>query len=653
MARQMLQEPGTKSPDDDWKKLDSPNGCLFRLHDAEGCLCCLVGLHINDMLISVNAHNACYNTAKKQLREKFNFKHWTHIDEREKLDFCGCSFVKTSYGYQLGQPDYFSKIKPTMIDPKRRDSAMATQNEVSALRAVLGALHWPSTQNAPQLGATVATTEDLRDANKALKFSKVNNDVGLQFRPLGQISDMVLVAMSDASWGIRREGHSQGGYLLMLAPKEILDGETTNYIILDWRSFRLPRVSRSSLNAESQACAAAMDSLEYTRTLIQGSLNADYTLQSPGEWVISKTALVVDAKALYDSIRAEVPQLSGDKRTKIEVMIVKEKMQECQTLLRWVSSEAQYADGMTKPSARQLLTDRLRTHMFKLQADEDFVAAKKKTQQQREANARKFALSKAASKVGGLAHLIFISHIMPVTGSFVSDDASWSDDAMPLIVTMVMSFLTGCFCVWMLLGFPKVFQHAEPKRLAFRLPKRDKSVQCEMEYEAMSYISYQLHIEKEDKARLEDSFKREIETLESYAQVMKDTSETNRKDAERFWSELKALKPQLQDVENSLTAKIQDPVIELERQIYQVQDTLDRANQTNANMREFRDHELELRRERGLCSPQGEPLSCFRWLPNSRASCDYVRLQGMRRTPWEGERRDGSISARLVLSGLE
>jgi len=79
------------------------------------------------------------------------------------------------------------------------------------------------------------------------------------------------------------------------------------------------------LNAESQACVAAMDSLEYTRTLIQGCLNADYTLQSPGEWVISKTALVVDAKALSDSIRAEIPHISGDKRTKIEVMIVKKK----------------------------------------------------------------------------------------------------------------------------------------------------------------------------------------------------------------------------------------------------------------------------------------------------------------------------------------
>ena len=72
-----------------------------------------------------------------------------------------------------------------------------------------------------------------------------------------------------------------------------------------------------------------MDSLDYNRTLTQGCLNPDYTLQSPGEWVIRKTALVVAAKASRDSIRAEVPQLSGDKRTKIEVMIVKEKIQEC------------------------------------------------------------------------------------------------------------------------------------------------------------------------------------------------------------------------------------------------------------------------------------------------------------------------------------
>jgi hypothetical protein len=81
-------------------------------------------------------------------------------------------------------------------------------------------------------------------------------------------------------------------------------------------------------------------------------------------------------------------------------------------------------------------------------------------------------------------------NVMPAIGSFVSEDASWSDDAMRLLVNIIIFFLAGCFCVWMLLGFPKIFQYAEPKCLAFRLPKRDKSVQCEMEYEEMSYISY-------------------------------------------------------------------------------------------------------------------------------------------------------------------
>ena len=104
----------------------------------------------------------------------------------------------------------------------------------------------------------------------------------------------------------------------------------------------------------------------------------------------------------------------------------------------------------------------------------------------------------------------------------------------------------------MLLGFPKVFQHAEPKRLAPRRAMRDNSAQCEMEYEEMSHMSYR--------------FKMEIETLESYAQVMKDTSETNKEDAEKFWRELKTLTPRLQDVELSLTAKIQE-VIELEHKI--------------------------------------------------------------------------------------
>ena len=59
-----------------------------------------------------------------------------------------------------------------------------------------------------------------------------------------------MIAMSDAAWGVRRNNESQGGYLIFLCNQQALeDGSTQDYIILDWRSFKLPRISRSFLNA--------------------------------------------------------------------------------------------------------------------------------------------------------------------------------------------------------------------------------------------------------------------------------------------------------------------------------------------------------------------------------------------------------------------
>ena len=96
-----------------------------------------------------------------------------------------------------------------------------------------------------------------------------------------------------------------------------------------------------------------MDALEYLMVLWQGCLSPTFTLQEPGEFGrILQSALVIDAKALSDCLRAETPQFQGDKRTKIEAMIVKGTMKECNTTVRWISSEVQYSDGLTKIGAR-------------------------------------------------------------------------------------------------------------------------------------------------------------------------------------------------------------------------------------------------------------------------------------------------------------
>ena len=113
-----------------------------------------------------------------------------------------------------------------------------------------------------------------------------------------------------------------------------------------------------------------MDALEYLMIFWHGCMVHDFDLcYLDTQDIAMQSALVINAKALFDSIKAKIPQVQGDKYTKIEIIIVKQKMDEIGTKLRWISSEIQLADGVTKIAARQLLADRIRTHLISLQAD--------------------------------------------------------------------------------------------------------------------------------------------------------------------------------------------------------------------------------------------------------------------------------------------
>ena len=54
----------------------------------------------------------------------------------------------------------------------------------------------------------------------------------------------------------------KGGHLAMLVPEDSFEQETP-YHIVDWRSYKLPRVARSSLSAEAQAAGGASDTAEF------------------------------------------------------------------------------------------------------------------------------------------------------------------------------------------------------------------------------------------------------------------------------------------------------------------------------------------------------------------------------------------------------
>ena len=101
---------------------------------------------------------------------------------------------------------------------------------------------------------------------------------------------------------------------------------------------------------------------------------------------------ITDAKALYDSYhRDTINHGAADKRTNLELRVIREQIESVGGTLRWISSERQFGDGFTKISARQLLADRLRHGAVKFTFDPGYTASKKKTAAQRAQSRTEFA----------------------------------------------------------------------------------------------------------------------------------------------------------------------------------------------------------------------------------------------------------------------
>ena len=143
---------------------------------------------------------------------------------------------------------------------------------------------------------TTATTN-----NKILRFAKQHSDASLQFQQLGERADVTFTAYCGAASACRHGNASQGGYLILMTHKSIKDGAAVPYLLVDWRSWKLPRMPRSSLSAEAQAASETADAMMYNITFWQliwhpTPASDDITACQ----LRNKPCIVTDAKALYD-----------------------------------------------------------------------------------------------------------------------------------------------------------------------------------------------------------------------------------------------------------------------------------------------------------------------------------------------------------------
>ena len=373
--------------------------CIFMSYNEAGEYDGFVDLYVDDMLgagCMDGEGDNCYRSRIEKLKAMFNFRTWQDDD---KMEYCGSNIEQTATSVTVKFETYAKKLKPMTANQKLPDDASRPldKHEVRQLRGLVGALQWPASQACPHLQASVSylqgdfptpTIKTLQEANRVLRFFKSNVDVGIEIKKVAnELTDVTFVAMTDATWASRNDGSSQGGYLILACGPEVLEGQTSPFSTVDWKSHRMPRLCRSSLQSEGQAAVAAVDSLEYIKVFWACMLRPDVLVDDESlASQLSKSTLVVDAKSLYDAARREHLGSFADKRTGIDILCLKERMTATQSSWRWVSSERQYADGMTKPGVRQVLADRLRQGMLSLIHDPNFVAARKKPAAERLGN---------------------------------------------------------------------------------------------------------------------------------------------------------------------------------------------------------------------------------------------------------------------------
>ncbi|OLQ08966.1 hypothetical protein AK812_SmicGene7471 [Symbiodinium microadriaticum] len=285
-------------------------------------------------------YKSAWNQILDAIRTKFKWGDW------EQGTFTQC---------------YANEIKeiPLCATRRRQDDGAVTEWEKTQLRTLLGALSWTAQQVAPQLSAEVSlllsetsqgTVQTIKKAKALLLQAKARHNHKMKIHQFNPQTELALYAWVDAASQNRNKGGSTQGIFLGMAPLELSRREVTDVTPISWHSSKIDRACRSPGAAEVQAACNGEDILFYARYQWSEMLYGQVDLKDPTT-TVRRTAgyLITDSRNVYDKLNTEVLVIKGaEKRANIELLSVKAAQIDTNLEIRWVHSEAQLANGLTK-----------------------------------------------------------------------------------------------------------------------------------------------------------------------------------------------------------------------------------------------------------------------------------------------------------------
>ena len=356
------------------------DNCLFYMRDG-GQLTGIYGVHVDDCATA--GFGPKYEKALAHLQSTFEFRKWR--DGVQGGDFCGATYTQDAKtgDIRMSQSKFIQKIRPIHFPKERmkqRDSPLSVK-EISCLRAINGSLNWLSTQSRPDLSTQVSfsqqsfpepTVADALAANNAVRRAKQHADQEIRFCSINP-SELAILCQSDAAFGNARAGATQAGYIIGITSKQMNEGIMCPWSPVFWKSSRLPRVVSSTLSAEAQSMAVASSMCEWVSLLLSEALDGPRFAHSCWNQVNPRMVIIgTDCKSLYDHLGSPSSPTFDDRRTAIDIIILRDSISRLQASLRWLPTNRMLADALTKesPEAFDLLRACLRSSKYQLSPEE-------------------------------------------------------------------------------------------------------------------------------------------------------------------------------------------------------------------------------------------------------------------------------------------
>ena len=281
-----------------------------------------------------------------------------------------------SYGFHIHQAKFVRERLSPIVIPKGRRSdkkSETSDEEKRQLRAVWGSVNWVQRETRPDVSALASlgmgsinrsTVQDLCDANTAVERLKAEPYLGIKL-PHIPLHKVRWATIQDASWANAAEDHSQGAFLVGATSMELWDNAPSPFALLSHKSHCLKRKCASTLAAETQVMSEALAEVEWIRGLFEELTNPSFNIvewaaksrnrglmvaarSSDAQLRLPKVLSIGDAKSLYDHLHTETSGGANDRRTAIDIQIIRSSMEAQGATVRWVDHGGMYADAMTK-----------------------------------------------------------------------------------------------------------------------------------------------------------------------------------------------------------------------------------------------------------------------------------------------------------------